>query len=604
METSYDLSDVSHSFCTPVGRLFASRWVALAAVAIALLLTFRAVTNGLHADDYYFRAVLSGSARFAEQLRSPQAMFRFFTGDPKHARCWMNVGFLPWWTDPNIKAEFCQLIPTQTHILDYWLWPNRPELMHAHSLVWFALLVFLATRFYRRILGPTWMAGAAALLFAIDDAHGTPASWICNRNDLIAASFGIGCLIAHDAWRREGRGWALWVSLVLWTLSLCSKEAGIATCAYLFAYACWIDETTLWRRFLTLVPYGFVLVIWRVVHHSLGYGVANVGYYIDPITDPGRFATALIERYPIFLFGQWAMLSDLSVLFPKLLGSPFWWIAVAYVSLLGLLFWPLMRRDQIALFFATGMLLAVIPSCATFPMDRLLTFVGLGAFGLLVRFWYMVFAADAPRPKFVLWRVVAVPVAMLLLLLHVVLAPLLLTVRAKDPIGPRELINPCYVRVPLDESIEEQDLIVVNPPIPMFVSFCLFTYEHEGMPLPRALRTLAPGIVPMTVKRTDDRTIEAEPHAGYLLFLDRLFRNERHPLQLGEEVYLDRMTATVLKITEDGRPQKVAFRFEAPLEDSSLRWLRSQAGEYVPWTPPPVGQEVILKTQWKPSLWW
>jgi hypothetical protein len=66
------------------------------------------------------------------------------------------------------------------------------------------------------------------------------------------------------------------------------------------------------------------------------------------------------------------------------------------------------------------------------------------------------------------------------------------------------------------------------------------------------------------------------------MFLDQLFRNQKHPLQIGEQVHLPRMTATVLNVTEDRRPQKVAFRFEASLEDSSLRWLHFQAGEFVP----------------------
>jgi hypothetical protein len=137
----------------------------------------------------------------------------------------------------------------------------------------------------------------------------------------------------------------------------------------------------------------------------------------------------------------------------------------------------------------------------------------------------------------------------------------------------------------------------------MVAGYCLFHYEHEGMPAPRAVRTLAPGVLPVTVRRTDDRTLEVEPQAGYLILLDRLFRNEQHPLQLGENVRLARMTATVLAI-EDGRPRNVAFRFETPLEDSSLRWLSFQAGEFIPWTPPPVGEEVTLRPDWKPDLGW
>jgi hypothetical protein len=230
-------------------------------------------------------------------------------------------------------------------------------------------------------------------------------------------------------------------------------------------------------------------------------------------------------------------------------------------------------------------------------------FVGLGAFGLLVRFWCALLDPDGPRPKFAPWRVAAIPVALLLVLLHVVAAPLLLTVRATAPLGPRELVDPLYLRVPFDKSIEGQDLVVVNPPIPFLVVYCLVNYEHEGLPVPRAVRALAPGNGPMTVTRTDDRTIEVEPHAGYLGFPDRLFRNEQHPLRRGEEVRLPRMTASVLS-TEDSRPKVVAFRFSTPLEDPSIRWLRFRAGQYVPWTPPPAGEKVVLKPEWGPDVWW
>jgi hypothetical protein len=576
-----------------VARLFASPWFSLVAVAIALLLTFSSVRNGLILDDYYHRAVLSGSDRFGELMRGPQAMMRFATGDPEHTRAWMNVGGWPWWTDPNFKIDFMQVIPTQTHILDYWLWPDRPELMHVHSLLWLALLVFITAKFYRRILGPTWMAGVAVLLFAVEDSHALPASWICNRNTLIAASFGFGCLIAHDAWRRENRGRALPLAIVLWTLSLCSKEAGIATCGYLFAYALWLDESTLRQRFLTLVPYGVVLVVWRVVRDSLGYGVANVGYYFDPITDPVSFGTALLERYPVLLFGQWAGLSEVSMSFDRLLGSAYWWITVGYVVCLGMLFWPILRRDRIAQFFATGMLLAVIPICAAVPMDRLLMFVGLGAFGLLARFWSAALAVDGPRLGFLRGAFV-----LLLVVLHIFVAPLLLAVRAAFPFGPHEFTEAIVHGPHFDQTIEDQDLILVNPPIPAAIMwYWLINYDHEGMASPQSIRVLAPGMDRVTVKRTDDQTIEVRPHGGYFanypgLFADNFFRNE--PLLLGQQVQLTRMTATVLDV-EDGRPRTVAFRFETPLEHPSLRW---QVGDFNSWTPPKVGEEVTLGKEW------
>src|SRR5271168_4159769 len=78
----------------------------------------------------------------------------------------MDLGLFPWWTDPGLKAEFLQALTVLTHRLDYALWPDSPALMHAHSLFWLGTAVFAVACFYRRMLGSTWVAGVAALLFA------------------------------------------------------------------------------------------------------------------------------------------------------------------------------------------------------------------------------------------------------------------------------------------------------------------------------------------------------------------------------------------------------------------------------------------------------
>ena len=578
------------------GRLsagLASCYAPAIAVALALTLTLPALRNGLDADDYYHRAVMLGSPRFGQYLGGPQDMFRFLPNDPERTRKLMALGFLPWWTYPHIKAEFLQFLTVQTHVLDYWLWPDRPALMHAHSLAWLGLLVFLVAILYRRLLGATWMAGAAALLFAVEDAHGTPAGWICNRNVLLAASFGVACLIAHDCWRRDRRRLAFGASLLFWACSLFSKEAGIATSAYLIAYALWIDKAPLARRALSLLPYALVLIGWRMARGWLGYGVENLGIYIDPITDPLRFLLAVIERYPVLLLGQFGFPpSDLSVAMPRLLGSVLWWWALLFVGLLVVIVWPLLRREPLARFFVTGLLLAAIPICATQPSDRLLMFVGLGAMGLIVLFWRFVFASQEPRPQYWPWRVMAIPMALLFVLLHVFVAPALLVLRASNPIGPRRYMQRLYIQLPFDADIEHQDLVVVNPPSAMHANYCLLLREFAGQPVPRAIRSLAPSFAPMTLRRVDQQTLEITPRDGYLnLFLDRLFRNEEHPLRIGEEVALARMTATVLSLTEDGRPATVSFRFERPLEDISLRWIRWQRDRFVPFTPPAVGAQ-------------
>ena len=48
-----------------------------------------------------------------------------------------------------------------------------------------------------------------------------------------------------------------------------------------------------WRGCLALLPYAVVVVGWQAIRSAWGYGVWNMGVYVDPLTDPGRFAAAV-----------------------------------------------------------------------------------------------------------------------------------------------------------------------------------------------------------------------------------------------------------------------------------------------------------------------
>lgn len=577
-------------------RLLECRWLPLLAAVIAAGLAAPGLNNGFLLDDYLHRAGMLGSERFGEFLGGPQEIFRFFPGDREQVQRVMDIGFLPWWTYPGAKAEFFQFLTVQTHVLDYALWPHSPFLMHLQSLLWFAALTVLVAVFYRRVFGPTWVAGLAALLFAVEDAHALPAGWICNRNVLLAATFGVSCLLAHDQWARSGRRRWFALALVFWAASLCSKEAGIATSAYVLAYALWLQGGSVARKLMTLVPYGAVLVAWRVVRGMLGYGVREVGLYVDPLEAPTRFAGGLVDRAPVFLTGQWAFPpSDVSAVLHGAFGRPLWLWSVAVVVLLAGLFWPLLKRDRLARFFATGMLLAVIPICATFTMDRLLMFVGIGAMGMLAGFVRFAFSPDESAGPWRTYVKAARAAAVGLLVLHLGVAPMALAYRAANPFGSPAAAQSLYMRLPLPAEVAGQDLVVVNAPSPLHVSYLLITGELEGRPLPRRLRCLATGTTPMSVRRTDRRAIVIRPRAGfYPWLLDRLLRSEDHPMHRGETVELSGMRVEVLETTAEGRPVAARFTFDVPLEDSSLRWLRWREGQFEAFTPPRVGEETIL----------
>jgi hypothetical protein len=567
----------------------------LACLAVALALP--ALGGGWTLDDYYHRIVLLEVPAFRHLFGPPDEMFRFFRGDPERTAAVMDLGFFPWWTYPGLKAEFCQPLTVLTHRLDYLLWPNSPALMHAHSLLWFGTLVAVVAWLFRRLFGPTWIAGVAGLLFALDDAHGTPAGFLANRNVLVAGVFGVLALIAHDAWRREGRRWGTLSAPLLLGASLFAKEEGIATCAYLAAYGLWLDRAG-WRRGCrALIPSVVVVLVWGSLRAHWGYGVHDMGLYVDPLTDPMAFVAAA-QRLPILLLGQWAIPpSDVAALLGPTGQAVLWCAGVAFLLLLGFAVAPLLRRDPLARFWATGMALAAVPVCATFPMDRLLTFVGIGACGLLAQFWGLLFACIGPRPQSAAWRIPAATLGWSFVVIHLVFAPLALPFRAAYPTGPKQIVDRFYVRAALPPSVADQTVVIVNAPSPLHACLLPLLRALDGMPVPRHTRVLAPALPRVTVRRLDDRTLSIRPVRGYLSWiLDQLFRGKRHPLALGQKVALTGMTVEITALTEDDRPAEATFRFDRPLEDATLCWLCYRENGFEPFTPPGVGASVELRT--------
>jgi hypothetical protein len=282
------------------------RYFPIIVAVSSVVLSLPALSAGWILDDYLHRTMFLENPQFRDQLGPPAEMFRFFRGDPVRTGRAMDIGIYPWWTDPTLKAEFLQALTVFTHRFDYALWPDSSAYMHAHSLFWLGTAVFAVATLYRRMLEATWVAAVAALLYAVDDARAATAGFIANRNVLIAVTFGAWTLVCHDRYRREGSRTAALAAPLLFVAALFSKEEGIGTCAYLAAYALFLDPRGRWRGCLALFPYVAVVVAWRALRASWGYGVHNMGLYVDPLTDPGPFVAAVVERAPIILLGQWS----------------------------------------------------------------------------------------------------------------------------------------------------------------------------------------------------------------------------------------------------------------------------------------------------------
>jgi hypothetical protein len=559
-----------------------------------VFLTASSLWGGLAADDF-LQAILLRHLPFPTPMSGPLDLFRFASGDPVNAKALMSVGQFQWTAEPTARFAFFRPLSAATHILDYALWPDSPWIMHAENVAWFALAILGAGAVYRRFLGPSWVAGLAVLLFAVDHAHGPTVAWIANRNAIVALSLGLPVLLLHDRWRRAGWRPGAWLASALLFAALLAGESAVAICAYLAAYALHIERGTWRARIGALLPYGAVLLVWRAAYTALGYGVSGSGLYIDPGHQPLAFVGAVARRLPFLLVGELALpQADLGEVYEFISPSCLGWMlgyAVVVLGLLGAAAFRVLRRSAVARFFGTGMLLSAVPICAAFASDRLLLFVSLGAMALVAE----VIASAVSFGE----RVASA----FLVLLHLVLAPPLLALRSRSN-DLQMWIDAGDRTIPKTPDIASKTVVIANPPNDLFLCYTPAIRVVRGEPRPAHLWGLADVVEGVDVTRLDDRTLRVRPAQGFFVHAaERMLRAAIRAMPVGSVVRLDGMTVTIDTLTPDGRPAEALFHFDVPLEDPSIVWLSWTKDGYAPWAPPPIGDTAHLPAHdWRRAM--
>jgi hypothetical protein len=574
-------------------RALLQRWlprprVAAAIVVLGVLLQSPSVTTGWVADDLVQQLVVRGDRSVDGLPTSRLALFTFASGDPARNHRLMDAGFFPWTADPELKLSFFRPLTSLTHLADELAAPESAVMAHLHNLLWFALSLVAVALFYRRFLGAGFAAGLALLLYTVDDARGPTVGWVANRNALVALALSLPALVFHDRWRRDGWRPGAYLAPLALVLGLFAGESALAVCGYLAAYALHLERGSAADRLRTLLPAALSVIGWMILYRLLGHGTAHSGVYFDPAHETAAFLHALPTRLPMLLLGQLALPpSDFSGMWqyvsprlPALMVG----FACAVLALGAWFVLPLLRRSATARFFTTGLLFAVLPVCATFPADRLLSFVGVGAFGLIA------LALEAP-PRGRAGKLIAGA----LVLLHLIVAVPLAALRSRS----METVDKALARtdrsLPASADLAGRTMVIVNPPAEPLVAYFLVSRSARHQPRPARVRWLAATFSSVEVERIDARTLRVRPECGLLEDeVDRLLRDPARPFPVGSRVALTGMTAEVTALTADQRPAEARFTFDVPLEDPSLVWSAWTGGGFARWTPPPVGARVTL----------
>lgn len=581
-----------------VKNVLSGKWLPFIVVCIALFLTLSSLSTDLQFDDYSHLGKMRYPTFFPEHKSNIMGLFTFAYGDSGVVERDLLNGHYPWWTQPDLKINFFRPLAVATHWLDHHYLTNKPVLMHLHSLLWFGAMVFMAALLYRRLLTPLWIAGLAALLFAIDDAHGVPAAWLANRNGLLAAVFGFLTTYLHDRWRKDGWTAGAMLAPVSFLCSLFSAEAGVATGAYIFSYELFLGSGHWRKKIMSILPYILLGAAWIALYRTLGFGTYGSGVYIDPAKEPLTYLFALFERIPVFLNGQWLLPpAQFYDLIPKPAGTIVLTILYILMALTAVMFFPLLKRDAVARFWTLGMMLSLLPISAGMPHNRNLIFVGLGAMGLLAQFlgsWWQ--KADwLPVARW--WRLPARGIVFVFVVAHLILAPLTLPSECLSMKQFNEMIfEKPLLQLAEHTSFTDKILIFINPPVsfpPLFLTpLCM---KHRIAP-PLKARPLLSGVnTKVAITRIDENTLAIEPENGFIdTNFDRLFRSANHPMNVGEIVKMGDVQAEVLSLTKDKRPLKVKFAFFRSLDHASLLFFKWQNDGFAPFDLPKIGESVIL----------
>ena len=571
-----------------VRRLLSRSWFPWATIALALVLVSPCLVAGLVADDYIHILRLSPDVGMEGFDKAPLDLFTFASGEEAQRRSLMEEGLFAWWTAEDFQLAFWRPLSSATHVLDHLLWPRSALLKHAHSMAWFSALLVVLALVYRRFHVP-WVVHLALLLYALDDARGFVLSFVANRNALIAAVLALGALVAHDRWRRAGWTVGSWLAPLLLGLGLLAGESALAVTGYLFAHAVFLDTGSLRRRLSRLWPYAAVAVTWMTAYRLLGHGTRGSGIYVSPLDEPGRFLGALIERAPVLLLAQaGGFVSDLWLVIPPRGQPVVHGLALVVAMAAGWLLWPLWRRDPVARFWTLGLLLATVPICATFPMDRLLVFTGVGAMALVAQLLALALGNDGAAPP--TRRPALRTAAVVLVGLHLILAPLVLPVRALSVRFLNAFAARATEAIPKDEAVRGKTLVVVRAPADGSVGYTLTERAVLGVPRPERIRLLASGLGSVQVTRLDERTLKVRPAYGFCSTEgERMVRGLSRPFRVGDTVELSDLHVLVTAVNAQGRAVEAVFRFDRPLEDPSLLWLSWRGAGLVPYSPPAVG---------------
>lgn len=596
--------------------MFSQRYAVCAALSIVAALCVRtpALQVGLLADDWDHYAMSTGI------YPVPRGVFDHFDFVGRSASehdALLATGRLPWWISPNLHMALLRPLSSALGHIDYaWLDGARhPIRMHVHSLGWWVVLV-IGVACLLPLLLPLPAAALGTLLYAFEDAHILPVTWIANRSELVANAFVVWALVFRVLSVQRQAQRLRFISYGLVACALLAGEHAIPALAYLFCFELLSETAPRAKRVWRLVPLVALVLTFLIVRRAAGYGAAGLGMYIEPLANPLRYLHACLERLPL-LFGDvvFGIAADWSP------GGPpphTWWAAlplppagphwtqfqtatgwVAFSVVIASLAW--FRRAQPTLFW---LLLAaaasIVPMCASIAMGRLTLPAALGVDAAWAWCAYEL-ARRALVHRKLATGAAALAIGAAVVGVHGVGAGM----RAwREPTiyAAISLVETAWVRL---DGLDVRNRHVITLTSSSAAQWVIPYVRHlHGLSMPASSTPLSAAFrSPHELFRTADSVLELQipTRPSDAMFTDSVYRSADQPFHTGDRIVTPRFEVRVLA-AEGGEPTRLRFSFPASLDSDQYLFLYAQPQGLTPLALPAVGKSVTLAPSARPTL--
>ncbi len=573
-------------------------WVLCLVGILALLLPLPSLRADLYTDDMGMVLAMDGVA--PPVIPGAFHLYTFMSGAPGERDSLVSQSQIPWWSVDGIRISFLRPLSSALLWLDHALGGRNPLPYHVHSLLWYLAATLAAAMLFRRLL-PAREAGLAAVLFAIAPAHFMLGAWPSARHVAISGTFAILALVFHiDARCGAGR-WRGALSALCAVLALAAGETALGLFGYIAAYELLDRREAPALRLRALAPWAALFFAYALLYKAQAFGVRGVGAYIDPIGQPAAYLSALPTRLAVYLGSALLCIpSEITMLLPKsmaTLGA----LGLASAALLALL----LRRSPptmsatlgTLLWLVVGGLLALLPGIASITGDRVLFLPDLAvAAGLAVA----ILNAGKGPSSVTLWAARAG--ILLFVLAHFVLGP------ASFAFQSAELARTSHdalriaeaAEIPVRPGLSVIGIGLADPLIGMYLPASLYIAPRPE-PRPRAIQVLSTASHDHRVQRTGDRTLELSVIGGTLLDdpLAYLFRGPSTPLHVGDVTPLGTWKVRVLDV-DAGRPTRFEVELDRSVDDPSFAFVVWRGGGLRKFTPPRLGETVLVRHETGP----